>query len=407
MKNSVCFKQAALIVAGSLVFLWSCTKEASNDGFIKGDPGSGVLLKSGANGADMYVVALNDDFDGAAELSKVNGYDRRKEVMTGYLNRFLQGKGIDGEQVEQVYATIFPGFSAKLSAPQLERLLGDPRVKSIEPDQSIALGKPTPPPPPPPQPAQIIPWGTLRVGGPVDATGKRAWIIDSGIDYECPDLNVDKVNSRCFVPGRTKKQILSPDDQYGHGTACAGQLAAINNGIGTVGVAAGAWVVAVRVLNENGGGMESYFLAGADYVATAAKPGEVVSISLGYPASDAIDNAVIKLGNLGIKVAMSAGNDYLPTFKSPGRAEGVNLYTVAAFSEGDVWASFSNYGPHVDFCAPGVNCYTCWLDGAYLYGGGTSAAAPHVAGLLLLGDVVPGGYVVCPADGVSYPVAHN
>jgi subtilisin family serine protease len=390
-----------------MILLSACTKEIEDEPLLNGTPENENFLRSGQNGADMYIVVLNDDFEAATELNQTKGYDNRKEVMTGYLNRYLNGKGIQKEQVEHVYTNVYLGFSVKLSGPQLQRLEQDPRVKSIERDQAIVLGKPIKdPPPPPPQPDQIVSWGTTRVGGPIDGTGKRAWVIDSGIDFECPDLNVDKVNSRCFVP-KTRKTFLSPDDKYGHGTACAGHIAAINNDIGAVGVAAGASVIAVRVLNDNGAGMSSWFLAGADYVASVAQPGDVVNISLRYPASDDIDNAVIAIGALGIRVAKSAGNDALPTYLSPGRAVGANLYTVAAFAEGDIWASFSNYGDAVDYCAPGFNVYTCWLDGTYVYGGGTSAAAPHVAGLLLLGDVNSDGYVTCPYDGKEYPIAHR
>lgn len=403
MKNSIYFKIAALSFACGLILLSACTKEAEDNAFLNNNPKTGTLLKSGQNGTATYIVVLNDDFEAAGELKEVRGYDKRKEVMTGYLNRYLNGKGIDKEQVEHVYNNVFLGFSVKLNGPQLQRLQQDPRVRSIEPDQAIALGKPGTPPAP--QPSQVIPWGVTRVGGPGNGIGKTAWVIDSGIDLDHPDLNVNITLSRNFVTSDKKNK---GDDLYGHGTACAGQIAAINNSFGTVGVAAGATVVAVRVLNEYGSGTSSWFIAGADYVAATAKPGDVVNISLGYPPSPDIDNAVLVLGAKGIKVALSAGNESTLSYRSPSRVNGDNIYTVSAMGEGDLWASFSNYGnPPVDFCAPGINCYTTYKNGTYLNGGGTSASAPYVAGLLLLGAINTNGFVIGDPDGNPDPIAHR
>lgn len=402
MKSLVYFRITSLTMVVSMILLTACMKEDENTSFQNGDPESGTLLKSGQNGAATYIVVLNDDFEAAAELKGIQGYDRRKEVMTGYLNRYLKGKGIGNEQVEHVFSTVYMGFSAKLSEPQLEKLQQDRRVKSVEPDQVIALGKPGPPPPP--QPDQIIDWGVARVGGPFDGTGKTAWVIDSGIDFEHPDLKVNTRLSRNFVLGENKNK---GDDGYGHGTAVSGHLAAINNSIGCVGVAAGATLVAIRVLNDSGSGSVSCFIAGIDYVAATAAPGDVVNISLISLPNVNVDNAVLALGKKGIKVAIAAGNDGTAVSGSPNRLDAENIYTVAAMDKNDQWPSFSNYGPHVDFCAPGVQVYTTHEGGTYVMGEYTSSAAPHVAGLLLLGPVNTDGYVYCPKDGQLYPIAHR
>ena len=102
------------------------------------------------------------------------------------------------------------------------------------------MKRPTPTPDPDPdQTSQEVPYGITRVGY-ANGVGKTAWIIDTGIDLDHPDLNVDQSRGRNFIS--TSK---TPDDDNGHGSHCAGTVAAIDNNIGVVGVAAGATVVPV------------------------------------------------------------------------------------------------------------------------------------------------------------------
>src|SRR5205814_10635580 len=105
--------------------------------------------------------------------------------------------------------------------------------------------------------------------------GKVAWIIDTGIDLTHPDLNVDVSRSASFLFGG--KNFRSPNDENGHGTHVSGTIAAKNNTIGVVGVAANAWLVAVRVLDQNGSGTVSGGINGVDYVATNGKAGDAAN----------------------------------------------------------------------------------------------------------------------------------
>jgi subtilisin family serine protease len=252
--------------------------------------------------------------------------------------------------------------------------------------------------------AEIVPWGVTRVGGGITASDKTAWIIDSGIDMTHPDLNIDFSRSISFVKGNS-----SPMDEFGHGTHVAGIIGAIKgNGIGVVGVAAGAKLVSVRVLDKNGNGTISAMVEGIKYVGENAKAGDVVNISFEVGTSAEIDNAVLTASKKGIIFVIAAGNNAATVSASPARVNGDNIYTVSAMDKNNKLATFSNFGKAtVDFCAPGVDINSTNIGGGYSSVNGTSMAAPHLTGLLLLGSIQTNGYVLAMADGVEYPIAHH
>lgn len=237
---------------------------------------------------------------------------------------------------------------------------------------------------------QSIPWGVTRLGGPGDASLslKRAWVIDSGIDLTHPDLNVDAADGKSFLTSTS-----STNDTYGHGTHVAGIIGAKNNTIGVVGVAAGARVVPIRVLDGTGTGPDSAVIAAIDYVAANATPGDVANLSLiADSPSVLMDTAVQNLGGKGISVVIAAGNKSASASNySPGRASGPNVYTVSAFGSGDSWAFFSNYGSPIYWTEPGVNVNSTYKSGGYTTLSGTSMAAPHLAGILLLQPAATNG----------------
>ena len=174
-----------------------------------------------------------------------------------------------------------------------------------------------------------------------------------------------------------------------------------------IGVAPGAPVVAVRVLDRRGSGSNSGVIAGVDYVAKNGRAGDVANMSLGGGVSAALDQAVINASAGGVRFALAAGNESSDAnTSSPGRANGPNVFTVSAFAIGDKWASFSNYGnPPIDYAEPGVAIKSTWLNGGYNTISGTSMATPHLAGLLLTGAVRSGGTVIgdpaAPADTIG------
>lgn len=309
-----------------------------------------------------------------------------------------------GGQVTHVYTHAIRGFAANLPDQAVANMrANNPSIAYCEQDQVMTI----PPVRATGAPgggftaqAQETPWGIARVGY-ASGVGKVAWVIDTGIQPDHPDLTVDTARSRSFL-GRNS----TPWDQNGHGTHVAGTIAAKDDANGVVGVAAGAAVVAVRVLDRRGSGTTSGVIAGVDYVAQAGKAGEVANMSLGGGASSSLDTAVLNASSKGIYFALAAGNDSANANNySPARVNGTYVRTVSAFAVGDKWASYSNFGnPPVDYAEPGSGIKSTWLNSGYHTISGTSMATPHLAGLLLLGPVGNGGNVIGDPDGNPDPI---
>lgn len=306
-------------------------------------------------------------------------------------------------KLKLVYSAVLRGFAVEASEQAVANMKAqDSRIVACEQDMIVRAsqaGAPTPPfGGPGNQPAQQTPWGIARVNGGGAGNFKTAWVIDGGIELNHPDLNVDVARSRSFLDTNP-----SPNDQNGHGTHVAGIIAAKDNAIGVIGVAPGAPVVAVRVLDANGDGYLHSIMGGIDYVARNGQPGDVANLSFNTPQTYILDTMVTLAGaQTGIRFVMGSGNEADDANKySPGRANGVNLYTVSAFGFGDQFAYLSNRGnPPVDYSEPGVVVISTWIGNAYREDTGTSMAAPHLSGILLAGPVRSGGTVNADPDGI-------
>lgn len=359
-----------------------------------------------------YIIQYNDIAGRLPVLDKPTSPAAYKSQMAdlklAYSNTFA-AIGLEEKAIFQAYGHSLKGFAANLTSEQLNALNNDSRVLSIEKDEIIALapgngngpggggggGS---------DPAQQVSYGTTRVGGGNTTSSNTAWVIDSGIDMTHPDLNVDAANSISFLSGSPTNQ--SPNDQNGHGTHVAGTIAAKDNSIGSLGVAPGSLVAAVRVLDRRGSGSTSGVIAGVDYVAANAGSNDVANMSLGGGVSTSLDNAVIAASS-SCAFVLAAGNESdNANNHSPARANGNNIYTISAMNSSDNWASFSNYGSAVDYCAPGVGIFSTWKGGGYNTISGTSMAAPHAAGVLLLGNASSDGTVNGDPDGNPDPIIH-
>ena len=323
-----------------------------------------------------------------------NNHDVARGNARAEANRLARA---NGGQLKRVYSRTIRGFNVNMApqaVEQMQRL--NPNIAYCEQDQVVTIeqrGKKKPPKGgdggDTGGSSQATPWGITRVGGGAAGQFATAWVIDSGIDLDHPDLNVDTSKSFNSV-GR------NADDQNGHGTHVAGTIAAIDNNIGVIGVAPGAPVVSVRVLDRRGSGSTSGVIAGVEHVANNGRPGDVANMSLGGGISTALDNAVASAAaSSGVRFVLAAGNSAAPaSSSSPARVNGNGIYTISAFAQGDNFASFSNYGnPPVDYAEPGVSIASTWKSGGYNTISGTSMAAPHFAGILLQGNPATDGRV--------------
>ncbi|MBI3910772.1 MAG: S8 family serine peptidase, partial [Armatimonadetes bacterium] len=308
-----------------------------------------------------------------------------------------------GLAVGHVYAAALKGFSAAIPDARLGAVANDARVRYVEQDQVMfALGKLAGKPGGggSTQPAQTVPTGIYRIDADLSsaAAGNGSGsvdvdiaIIDTGIQKDHPDLNV--VGGVNFSTGK------SYSDGHGHGTHVAGTAAARDNAIGVVGVAPGARLWAVRVLDNSGFGWTSDVIAGVNWVAAHAGTVEVANMSLGGGPSNALDDAVRNAIAAGVIFTLAAGNETDSAANhSPARVQEALTVSAIADSDGqcggtgadtsygadDTFATFSNFGSRVDVAAPGVSIFSTYKGSGYATFSGTSMAAPHVAGAAAL-----------------------
>jgi subtilisin family serine protease len=334
--------------------------------------------------APIYLVTFHDD------VADVRGTARE-----------LAGRG--GFALRHVREHAARGFSAAIPEHRVAALRADPRVKLVEKDGQVQLVFPVRSQARPGGggTTQTTPWGITRVGGAGDGTGKTAWILDTGIDLDHPDLNTSR-NCHIHFIG------TSPDDGNGHGTHVAGTIAAKNNGIDVVGVAANAYVCSVRVLGNSGSGSWEGIINGVNFVAANGRSGDVANMSLtGSGTLATLENAVLDAARLGIRFVLAAGNSGVhASQETPARVNGTNVYTISAIDSKGCMPSWSNYGnPPVDYAAPGVSVVSTRKGGGTTSMSGTSMAAPHVAGILLLGSIRTSGSASCDRDGNPDPIA--
>src|SRR4029450_12168502 len=156
-----------------------------------------------------------------------------------------------------------PGFSAALSPAQVQRLRNDSAVAAVVPDERIQVE------------GQVYPTGISRIGARLSPAAKingvdervdaDVAILDTGI-AKVPDLNVVGGHD-CSTSNPARWR-----DVYGHGTHVAGTVGAIDNGSGVVGVAPGVRLWAVKVIDDSGSGLLSWYACGIDWVFAQRDP---------------------------------------------------------------------------------------------------------------------------------------
>lgn len=359
---------------------------------------SWAVVHPGVDLTDRYIVVLKKDASPNAAQQVLAAIDNQRGAVLFRYQHTLQGFAV------QMPLTALQGLQHRF-----------PDIDYIEPDLAVQAmprggnkpnngdsGTSTEPP-------QTTPWGIKRVGGFVDMSGDdaRAWIIDTGIDDKHPDLNVDARSGRNFSRGKPNQT----SDGNGHGTHVAGTVGAIDNAMDVVGVAAGVTVVPVRVLDNAGSGTISGVIAGVDYVAEAAASGDCANLSLGAKGySQALDTAIKTAADAGILFSIAAGNSADDaSLYTPASTVHPNVYTVSAIDNNDNFAYFSNYGSDVEYAAPGVSVLSTKAGGGTVTYNGTSMAAPHMCGVLLVtrGQPSMSGYAEGDPDGNPDPIVHQ
>ena len=201
-------------------------------------------------------------------------------------------------------------------------------------------------------------------------------VIDSGVDYNHEDLGYI-TKGWDYVDGDN-----DPMDEYGHGTHCAGIInAQLDNGVGGAGIAPGAFVMAVRVLDENGSGTTDRINSGIKYAADNGAA--IINLSLGGPGyATTMQTAVNYANSKNVTVIAAMGNDGINIKNYPAALDGV--IAVAAVNKSGERAPYSNYGKWCDIAAPGSDIWSTVPGNSYESMDGTSMAAPVVSGAAAL-----------------------
>ncbi|MGC6463932.1 MAG: S8 family peptidase, partial [Pirellulaceae bacterium] len=309
-----------------------------------------------------------------------------------------------GGEVNHRY-TIIPAVSAELPPQAIADLLNDPAIAFVELDGEVqAL-------------VETIPWGIDRIralpnpnnGDAIEYTGGAGIVVavlDSGVDLDHPDLVANMYINPGEIPGdgidNDENGFIddisgwdfngddnNADDDNGHGTHCAGTVAAVGqNDIGVVGAAPGALIMPIKVLSAGGGGSFSDIIAALDYVLMMKQNGvNVVVTSNSYGSGGnpgtAVEAAFDQAYAAGIIHLAAAGN----SGNSGGTGESVgwpanydSVVAVASTTINNTRSSFSSTGENVEIAAPGSSIQSTWPGGGYNTISGTSMACPHVAG---------------------------
>jgi subtilisin family serine protease len=285
-----------------------------------------------------------------------------------------------GAKVENVYRHALKGYVATFKGTGASDVARDPRVDFVELDREVHA-----------QATQTgATWGLDRIDQreklplsgtfSYNATGSNvtAYIIDTGIQ-----TNHSEFSGRATVGVDKIGDSRNGQDCDGHGTHVAGTVGGTNYG-----VAKAVQLVAVRVLDCTGSGTWSGVIGGIDWVTANHTGPSVANMSLGGPASAAVDAAVSNSIASGVTYVVAAGNGNQGGVGqdackySPARVPAA--LTIGATDKTDTKSGWSNYGKCVDWFAPGVGIVSAQMGGTSVGMSGTSMASPHTAGVVAL-----------------------
>jgi subtilisin len=206
-------------------------------------------------------------------------------------------------------------------------------------------------------------------------------VVDTGIDFNHPDLK-DRVKGGVNFTTNNQSDYM---DINGHGTHCAGVIAASMNSLGVVGVAPESHLYAVKVLSDEGKGSVDWFIKAIDWC--IQNDIHIMSMSLGTNQdSPNMYDAIKRAYNKGIVIVCAVGNDSqgdtVNTVDYPAKYK--ETISVAAIDVGQKIGSFSSRGAEVEVSAAGVDVFSTYPNKKYAKLSGTSMATPHIAGAVAL-----------------------
>lgn len=319
-----------------------------------------------------------------------------------------------GAKADRYYHSVVRGYAANVPEDRVSALSSDASVLMVSKNRQFKAAAVCPDVDP-----QCMPTGVDRIDADVTSgtgDGVQVAVLDSGIDLDHPDLATNVLGGADCVGANTGNF----DDGAGHGTHVAGTIAALDNGIGVRGVAPEAKLWAVKILSDAGAGDDVSIMCGLDFVADNAGSGaiRVVNMSIeapfpniddgncGIDIGDPVHFGICTLVDAGVTVVVAAGN-HADDIKDVAPAAYDEVIAVTALSDwdgapcgdetdptggdfpDDTFASFSSYATTAADRAhtiggPGLNIFSTWKQGGYLFSDGTSMASPHVAGAAAL-----------------------
>jgi thermitase len=333
---------------------------ASIEGRKTGSENAYALAEDSANTTNQLVIGVRN---GSSGVSRLAG------LVTEFGGKIINQVTIGKEPaaiVVNLPSTSIPLFEREIQAFGLARYF-EPNVRFEA--QFV-----------PNDPNYTVQWGLQKIEADWawnTTTGNRSIlvaVIDTGIDYAHPDIAANyNASGYDWV-----NNDADPMDDNGHGTHCAGIIAAVlNNSIGIAGLAQ-VQIMAEKGLDANGTGYADEL---ASAIGHAVDQGaKILSCSWGgYEDSELIYEAIQYAYARGVLIIAAAGNDATMAKMYPAAYE--EVIGVTATDWYDSPATFSNFGNWIELAAPGVGIYSTYLNDSYRYASGTSMACPFVAGV--------------------------
>lgn len=419
------------VFAAALIgFLAAMPAQAQN-----GRGQGGGFLRAGPNGDLLNIIVVLEE-----DLGPGRGAANQAEAA-----RIARSLGVSPSRT---WGHALFGFAASVPQGRLDALRNDPRVAYVEIDELNSIPTPPDSAQKPPrcvddptgpgcgggnnnESPEKVPWNIARVGADPNSklnsntgAGIHVYIIDSGIDVGHEDL-MPLGNGYAVETCVPAKKCDQPwEDDHGHGSHVAGIVGALDNEIGVIGVAPGVTLHAVKVLDKQNMAFSSEIIDGINWVVTQISGAPVVAnVSIGgsgsktgicsdvvgalqpFVGENAYQEAMCNAAHAGVVFAVAAGNE--GTDAATRRPASYDDTSIAVSATGQVvdedglltdfdgWPWWSNWGKlaaswtlnssaPVAIAAPGMGILSTWKKGGYNTIGGTSMAAPHVAGAIAL-----------------------